>query len=62
MDIATLVGLVLGFLVIVGSIVAGGNAGSFVHIPSLAITFGGMVCSTLIHFSLAQFLSIFSIV
>lgn len=62
MDIATLVGLVLGFVVIVGSIVAGGNAGSFVHIPSLAITFGGMICSTLIHFSLAQFLSIFAIV
>ncbi|MFC1652705.1 motility protein A [Planctomycetota bacterium] len=62
MDIATLVGLILGFIIIVGSIIAGGNAMSFVHLPSLAITGGGMVCSTLIHFSMGQFLGIFSVV
>jgi len=62
MDIATIVGVVLGFLVVLSAIVVGGGWQSFVHIPSLAITIGGMLCATLIHFSLPQFLSIFSVI
>jgi len=64
MDIATIVGITLGFIVIVGAIV-GGSGGSwqiFFNGPSLAITIGGMLCATLIHFSLPQFLGIFSVV
>ena len=41
MDIATIIGVVFGFLVIVSAIVVGGGWQSFVHIPSLAITIGG---------------------
>ncbi|MBW8001511.1 MAG: motility protein A [Planctomycetes bacterium] len=62
MDIATIVGILFGLVVIIGSIIAGGGARMFLHVPSLAITMGGMLCATLIHFSLPQFLSIFSIV
>ena len=62
MDIATIVGIALGFTIIVGSIIKGGGAMMFLHIPSLAITIGGMTCATLIHFSLPQFLGIFSII
>jgi chemotaxis protein MotA len=62
MDIATIIGTLLGFVVVVGAIVAGGGAALFLHIPSLAITMGGMLCATLIHFSLPQFLGIFSII
>ena len=62
MDFATIVGVVLGFLVVVSAIVVGGGWQSFVHIPSLAITIGGMLCATLIHFSLPQFLGIFSVI
>jgi chemotaxis protein MotA len=62
MDIATIIGILLGFGVILGSIVMGGGAGMFFHIPSLCVTIGGMLCSTMIHFSLPQFLSIFSII
>ncbi|MDT8303696.1 MAG: MotA/TolQ/ExbB proton channel family protein [Sedimentisphaerales bacterium] len=62
MDIATIIGVLLGFLVVIGSIVAGGGWQSFIHIPSLALTMGGMLCATLIHFSLPQFLGIFSII
>ena len=62
MDIATIVGVILGFIVVCGAIVVGGGWQSFVHIPSLAITIGGMLCATLIHFSLPQFLGIFSVV
>ena len=62
MDIATIVGVLLGFLVIIGAIVAGGGWRTFIHIPSMAITIGGMLCATLIHFSLPQFLGIFSVI
>jgi chemotaxis protein MotA len=62
MDIATIVGVFLGFLVVVGAIVVGGGWQSFLHLPSLAITIGGMLCATLIHFSLPQFLGIFSVI
>ncbi len=62
MDIATIVGILFGFAVITTAIVAGGGWQMFVHIPSLAITIGGMLCATMIHFSLPQFLSIFSII
>ncbi|HDS83587.1 MAG TPA: motility protein A [Phycisphaerales bacterium] len=62
MDIATVVGLFLGFLVIVVAITMGGGALIFVHVPSMCIVVGGMLCSVLIHFSLKQFLSIFNVV
>ncbi|MHC4361235.1 MAG: motility protein A [Planctomycetota bacterium] len=62
MDIATIVGVLLGFIVITSAIVTGGGWQIFIHIPSMAITIGGMLCATLIHFSLPQFLGIFSIV
>jgi len=62
MDIATIIGTLLGFIVITTAIVAGGGWQIFVHLPSMAITIGGMLCATLIHFSLPQFLGIFSVV
>ena len=62
MDLATIIGVLLGFLVIIGAIVAGGGWQTFVHVPSMAITLGGMLCATLIHFSLPQFLGIFSVI
>ncbi len=62
MDIATIIGILLGFLVITSAIVVGGGWQMFIHLPSLGITIGGMLCATLIHFSLPQFLGIFSII
>jgi len=62
MDIATIIGTLLGFALIIGSIVMGGGAGMFFHVPSMCVTIGGMLCATMIHFSLPQFLSIFSII
>jgi len=62
MDIATIVGILLGFIVITTAIISGGGWQIFVHLPSVAITIGGMLCATLIHFSLPQFLGIFSVV
>ena len=62
MDIATIVGLILGFGVVIGSIALGGGAMAFIHIPSMCVVIGGMICSVLIHFSLPQFLGIFAII
>ncbi len=62
MDIATVIGVLFGFIIIIGAIVVGGGWQSFVHVPSMCITLGGMLCATLIHFSLPQFLGIFSII
>jgi chemotaxis protein MotA len=62
MDIATIVGVILGLVVIIGSIAIGTGAKMFFNVPSLAITVGGMLCATLIHFSLPQFLGIFAVI
>ncbi len=62
MDIATIIGLIFGFAVIIVSIAMGGGAMAFVHIPSMCIVVGGMLCATMIHFSLPQFLGIFSVI
>jgi chemotaxis protein MotA len=62
MDIATILGVVSGFALIAWAILMGGSWSIFVDMPSIMITIGGMLCSTLIHFSLPQFLSIFSVV
>jgi chemotaxis protein MotA len=61
MDLATIVGLIFGFAVIIGSIMLGGGALSFIHVPSMCIVIGGMLCSVLIHFSMGQFLGIFTV-
>ncbi|HPY76709.1 MAG TPA: MotA/TolQ/ExbB proton channel family protein [Anaerohalosphaeraceae bacterium] len=61
MDIATILGVVLGFGVILASLVMGGGAMAFIDVPSIIIVVGGMLCGTMIHFSLPQFLGIFSV-
>ncbi len=62
MDIATALGVILGFVVIIGTILYEGNLKIFFNIPALAIVVGGMTCATMIHFSMGQFLGIFSII
>ena len=62
MDIATVVGLLAGFSCVVVPVALGADPRMFVHVPSMAIVVGGMVCSTLIHFSLGQFLRIMTVV
>lgn len=62
MDIATIIGLILGFGVIIVSISMGGGAMAFIHVPSMCIVIGGMLCSVMIHFSLPQFLGIFAVI
>ncbi len=62
MDIATLVGIVLALLSVVGSILMAAPLSAFIDIPSLAIVCGGTIASTLISFSLATVISVFKVV
>jgi chemotaxis protein MotA len=62
MDIATIIGIISGFLVIGWAMWLGGSLRIFWDAPSVAITIGGMLCATLIHFSLPQFLGVFSVI
>lgn len=61
MDIATLIGLLGGFGVIVGAIATGGDFGLFLNIPGLLIVIGGTFMVTLMQVSLGDFLGSFSI-
>ncbi len=62
MDIATVMGVILGVVVIIGTILYEGQLSIFFNIPALAIVVGGMTCATMIHFSMKQFLGIFSVI
>ena len=56
MDIATLIGLVGSFAVVVFAMLMGGSVALFVNIPSLMIVFVGTLFVVLMKFSLAQFI------
>ena len=62
MDIATVLGVIFGFAVIIGTIQYEGDIMLFMNIPAFAIVFGGMGAATMIHFSMGQLLGIFSVI
>ena len=61
MDLATLIGLIGAFGIILSAIVLGGSAGTFVNVPSLLVVLGGTAMVTMMKFSLSQFLGAASI-
>lgn len=56
MDLATLIGLIGAFGIVIASIMLGGSAGTFVNMPSLLVVLGGTVLVTMMKFSLGKFL------
>ncbi len=56
MDLATLIGLIGAFGIVLTSIVLGGSAGTFINTPSLLVVLGGTVLVTMMKFSLGKFL------
>lgn len=48
MDIATVIGLILGTAAIVGSILSGGSIGAFIDVPSILVVGGGVIAATFI--------------
>ncbi len=57
MDIATIIGIVGGIVVIVVSILLDGDIGSFVNVPGIAIVFGGTLYATLVKFPMKDFVA-----
>ena len=56
MDLATLVGLVGSFAVVIVSMLMGGSADMFINVPSLLIVLVGTIFVVLMKFTLGQFL------
>jgi len=54
-DIGTLIGVIVGWVLILGSIIIGGGAGFF-NVPALMITVGGALAATLMHYPLPKVL------
>lgn len=54
MEIATLVGISCGFLMIAAAILLGGSPGSFINIPSVLIVVGGTLSITVACFSIRE--------
>jgi chemotaxis protein MotA len=63
MDIATVVGILVGLGCIMFSIVAdGGHFALFFNVPALLIVVGGTAAAAMIHFSMGQVLNMMSVV
>lgn len=61
MDLATLIGILAGFGIIVAAIMVGGELGTFVDVPSVLIVFGGGMAATLIRFPLSGIIGAFAL-
>jgi chemotaxis protein MotA len=62
MDIATIVGVVVGLALLGWALQTGGGLGMFIDVPSIMIVVGGTIASTLINFPLQQVLSVLKVV
>ena len=61
MDIATLIGILVSFGLVIISILMGGEGAWFVNTPSLMIVFGGTMGATLLAYPLVDVLSVFKV-
>ncbi len=59
MDLATLLGIIIGMALLIVSIAMEGDLGMFWSFSSILIVFGGTFASTMINFSMSQVLSVF---
>ena len=61
MDIATLIGIIVSFGLVIISILLGGDGAWFLNTPSLMIVFGGTMGATLLAYPLGDVLSVFKV-
>lgn len=62
MDIATLMGIIVAFGLVISSILVGGPGAWFINYPSIMIVLGGTTGATLIAYPLSEVLSVFGVV
>lgn len=56
MDLATLIGVVIAWILIIGTIAMGSGALVFINIPSLVIVIGGTIAVVMMRYTLGQFI------
>lgn len=61
MDLATVLGIVGGIIIVIMGMTSGGSISTFIDIPSALITFGGAFMATLASFRLDQILTSFQV-
>ena len=61
MDIGTVAGLVVGFILIIVAIFLGGSLGAFIDVPSVLIVIGGAIAATFIRFTLPDVINSISV-
>ena len=61
MDLATILGMIGAFAIVVLAMVLGGGVGVFINIPSLLVVIGGTTFAVLMKFTLSQYLGAFGI-
>ena len=54
MDIATILGMMAGFGVVLAAIFMGGSLTTFINVPSLMIVIGGAISATILRFPIAE--------
>ncbi len=54
MDLATIIGILAGLVVVIIAMLLGGNIGQFVDLPSVLIVIGGGLAATLVRFPLSE--------
>ena len=62
MDLATILGMVVSFGLIMTALFLGGAPTSFIDVPAMLIVFGGTFGATLTHYPLGTFLRIGTII
>ena len=61
MDLATIIGMLGAFAIVVMAMVLGGDIGTMVNVPSLLIVIVGSLFVVLMKFGLGQFLGAFKV-
>ena len=62
MDLATVLGILAGLILVVITIISGGDAGIFIHGPSFMVVIGGAIAATLISFQLKEVIGVMGVV
>ncbi len=56
MDIATFLGIIIGFSLVIGAIIFGGASSVFINVPGMMIVIGGSFAATCINFPVGEIL------
>jgi chemotaxis protein MotA len=62
MDLATILGIVIGFGLVIASLVMGGSPAVFINLPSALIVIGGTIGATLINYPLKNVIGVIGVI